>query len=359
MNKQQQQQTRALVITTPGAKLLSQNQQRKPKPRPKGPARSNHTVKASVAQTRVMRTGAPNFSRRPNGDIIVSHREFITDIPGSVDYNVTKIPVNPGLPFSFPWLSQMASLYESYCFEKLDFEFETMSSTSTTGSVMLAVDYDASDPTPVEKSQLASYQDYKRSSPWESFKQHSSAQNLHKRSTFNVREGALSANQDVKLYDTGNLFVSTQGQANGNAVGELYVDYRVKLMTPQLNNPALGNSKYAKFSGTSGAPVLVSATGSNAPLIPSGSITGPTTLTATSAYQGLVSIYGTVATGTPVAPALSGSSTRSEQVTLIGAENNYAIDLEVSWLAGQTLTFTPAPTATSVNIRVGQYSVAL
>jgi hypothetical protein len=51
-----------------------------------------------------------------------------------------------------------------------------------------------------------------------------------------VRPGAQPANTDIKTYDSGNLFVSTQGQGGTTNCGELHVRYRVRLMKPVLES---------------------------------------------------------------------------------------------------------------------------
>lgn len=337
----------------------SQNKKKQARNAPNHPRnpRDSAVIRAPVALTKINRTGVPQMSRLSNGDLVVSHREFLRDIPGSSGFNVSKLAVNPGLSEAFPWLSQMATLYESYCFEKLDFEFQTMSPTTESGSVMMAIDYDASDPAPIDKQQMASYRGYARSAPWENFKQISRREDLSKRKTSYVRNGGLNANEDVKLYDVGNLFVATQGQTTpANSVGELYASYRVKLMTPQLNNPALGNSKSSSFTDASGQPA-VTVPGSNAPLSISGSLPGVLTITASSAYQCLLA---GLLLGTSTALTLGGTAAITETVNVTNtAGTNTSVNAEVSFLAGQTLTITSGGTPTAIDLRLGQYNNAL
>ncbi len=328
------------------------------------PTRDSRVVRAPVAMTQVIRTSDPKFSRLPNGDVIVSHRELVQDVIGSVDFQVTKIPVNPGLSQFLVWLSQMAPLYESYKFEKLDYEFRTSSSTATTGVVMCAVDYDASDSAPVDKVQLASYKGFVRSSPWENFDQRSTRENLNKRQSFFVRTGALSDNEDIKLYDTGNLFLATQGQASALSVGELYADYRVRLMTPQLNNPSLGQAKSSFFQKTT--TTSTTSSGSNAPLsISDGVVTansGVITITALAPYQGLCNVFSQYS-GSIGAPTLSGSATTGEPLGVLNSDGTLSLfDFEVSFKTGQTLIITLGGTVANAQVfwaRFGQYNNAL
>lgn len=323
------------------------------------PVHDSRNIRAPVAQTQIIRTPQPKFTRLPNGDIVIQHRELISDVIGSEGFQVTKIPINPGLQELTAWLSQIAPNYESYKFEKLDFEFKTTSPTTASGVVMCAVDYDASDPAPVDKQQLAAYKGYTRSSPWENFIQVSRASDLSKRTTFFVRNGALSSNEDIKLYDVGNLFLATQGQASDAPIGELYVSYNVRLSTPQLNNPALGMSKSSFFQKTKTA--VQTSAGSNAPLvIDTGLLPATSTITATAPYQGLVSV-GILYSSGGGAPGVGGTSSIGEIVNAI-SDTVVMYDAEVSFLAGQTMTIALGGTsanATKMWIRIGQYNNSL
>lgn len=314
-------------------------------------------VTAPTAVTNVRRIRAPRVSRSSkNGDVVVEHEEFIQEVNGSVAFTNSKLAINPGLYLTFPWLSRMAPMYESYTFEALEFSFQPESATTATGSVMLAMDYDSSDAAASSKTQLAAYRGYIRSAPWAACKNTSSREDLKKRTTYYVRTGTLSANEDIKLYDVGFLNLATNGQANTAVVGELYVRYRVKFSTPQLDTLGLGSALYAKTTFTSLADVGTYA--GNAPLVLSG--TGAAaTLTAASALQALVSVE---ATGTGlVNVAASGTSTQIAEGSIANAGQTFfeAIFI-VTFTAGQTFILTPtATTVTNFVIRVAQYAAAL
>ncbi len=300
------------------------------------------TVNAPVAKTVVSKTPAPKIKRSAkNGDVVVEHTEFLQDITGSQAFAVNAFAVNPGLSQTFPWLSQMARLFESYRFEALDFDFRTEAGTTATGSVMAAIDYDASDAPPTTKRQLATYRGYKRSAPWNSFVQSSIREDLSKRQSYYVRSSPVPAGSDVKLYDVGNLFLATQLQANNSVVGELYVRYRVKLMTPQLQDPALGSALSGRY--TYGPDTATAVAGSNSPLVPSGGSTvsgsnAAQVLTATDAYNCLVTwsarcdgpiTVDTTASTASIQVAQLGTTAGTAQISLWNAQ--------VKFLPGQTL----------------------
>jgi len=193
---------------------------------------------APVIQSRTVRTGRPYVSSSDSsgdGRVFIRHREYVSDVFGSVDFAVQGFPINPGIPSLFPWLSTIANRYESYLFRKLRFEYETSASSMTPGSVMLAVDFDAADSAPSSKQQLMSYHNAVRSGAWEECCYRSDGPDLKK---FGVQRYCRSSppgpNLDIKTYDVGNLFLATKGESDTSVIGELYVDYDVELMTPQI-----------------------------------------------------------------------------------------------------------------------------
>lgn len=216
---------------------------------------------APVAITNVRRMPTATISNGRNSTR-VSHREYLTDIYGSTTFAVdTAININPGFASSFPWLSAIASRYETYRFNRLSFCFETTSATTAVGSVILAVDYDASDSIPVTKAQMLSYKGAVRASPWEMVSFHCDPADLTKRLNNFTRLGAVPSGADIKMYDTGVLYVGVAGNAAATVIGELYVDYDVTLSTPQLETDYLslqieGNTAITKALPFGSAPAV-------------------------------------------------------------------------------------------------------
>lgn len=307
-----------------------------PKPKAFGSSSSKvQSVAAAYSNKNV--TGKPSQTHLPNGDCVVEHSEFIQDVPGSVGFSVSGIPINPGQSAMFPWLSQIAPNYESYKFEFLTFTYENAVGSQTAGKVLLGVDFDASDPAPVDKQQFASYQGYSSDAPWKTFTQHNSRDNLSKRSSYYVRSGAVPAGTDVKLYDVGNFFIASQGMADASNVGELYVKYRVKFMTPQIQNPAVGLSKSAAVATVGGVVSL--AASSNAPITVTGDATNQT-ITFVSAFNCIVNS----ALGCASAPSLVLTGTATRQVPILAASGTTigVATCQIIATAGQTLIITNA-----------------
>lgn len=248
-------------------------------------------VSVPVAKATVRRTNNPVIrNMNLSGDIVVAHREYIADVNGSVGFSVDSYAVNPGQSGTFPWLSSIARRFESYQFDKLIFSFETESATSKSGSVLGALDYDASDNAPDSKVKIMSYRSAVRSPPWSNFSMESKRQDLSKRKSYYVRSSPLGSNQDIKLYDVGNFFIAKQGQSDTSVIGELYVDYVVSLMTPQLST---SEDASAYFSGTGNStPFGSSHTGDlDVSISSSGTTTSVNTFTFGSYTRGLLTIY--------------------------------------------------------------------
>lgn len=280
---------------------------------------------APLALSRQMRTMVPSVSGSPysgDGRVVVRHREYVGEVLGSVAFAVTSYSINPGLSSLFTWLAPMAGQFESYLFDKCDFLFETEKSASTSGAVMLAIDFDASDAAPANKQQMMAAHNAVRSAVWQESRYRADRADLRKFGTQRyIRSGALAANQDIKTFDVGNLFVATQGCADATAIGELYIEYEIHLITPQADPAALFGANSALV--TAGGTISKSAQFGTAAVVTGGlpiSASG-NTLTFNKVGQYLVDNvpYGTVFTD--VAPTVTGTATST---LAIGALQNAA-----------------------------------
>jgi hypothetical protein len=316
----------------------------------------NRSVSAPVAQAKVITTNKQKMSYLPNGDCIITHREYLQDIAGSVAFTAVSVPVQPGLVASAPWLSAIAQRYESYQFESLSYLYETEQATSATGTLALVLDYDASDTGPSSKTQALSYRSSVRSAPWAPCRLTAASEDLHKRKTYFVRNGANPANTDIKLYDVGNLFICTIGQANTNTLGELYIEYRIRLMTPQMSDAGLGEALSSLYTGTTNAAPYVYLQG-NAPVnvVSTGTTTSLTTLTFTQPMEGIITTY-TVGT-TLAVTTLGGTGQISQSSEVInGANTQRSLIAFFKATPGQTVTISqPNATISSSTATIGQF----
>lgn len=260
---------------------------------------------APVAIGRQNRSPKANIRSMSNGDCRITHREYIQDVTAQGAspslFKSEGFPVNPGMPNTFPWLSQIAPRFEKYLFHKLIFRFETEAPTSLGGSLILTLDYDASDPAPASKVQAMSYKNAVRSAPWEECSHFSAKEDLSQQKAYFVRSGSNPVSTDIKLYDVGNLFICSQNVLTGGAtLGELYVEYDVTLQTPQLQLPSALDIDTAKAQSTGGttalvplgaAPIITNAQLS--PLYTYDDVTGVLTFLKAGTFGGYVSLTGT------------------------------------------------------------------
>lgn len=183
-----------------------------------------------------------------DGRITVTHREYIGEVGGNSDWGVSgNYAVNPGVGTTFPWLHHMAFQYESYRFLSLKFEFCPSVPTTNPGRVMMFLDYDAADAAPVNKQSFLSNHGAVSGSVWAPLTVVADTKDLHKLPQHTMRYGNLAPNLDIKTYDVANLFVATGGTGPVADVGELYVDYVVEFITPQLNLKAEIEASSAKI----------------------------------------------------------------------------------------------------------------
>lgn len=192
-------------------------------------------------------TGAPFDS------VVMRRREFIRDIvgPGNSGYQIRSEIYNPGLEPLFPWLSSIAQNYEQYEVLQTRFSFETTSPTTTPGSVILAFDYDSYDTAPVDKAELMQISDNIRTAPWSRCDLNLRPADLKNRGKLFTREGY--ANGDLKTYDLGRLMVALQGVDTEATIGELWIEYTIRLWKPQprpqvasmkiVNGPSLNGDR--------------------------------------------------------------------------------------------------------------------
>jgi hypothetical protein len=251
----------------------------------------------------------------------VRHKEFIGNISGLNNQNFNQsfaLALNPGIASTFPWLAIMAQNWQAYRFKKMRFFYFTRTGSTTVGSVILCPDYDAADVAPISEQVIDSYEDAKEDAPWKNLDcpLNSTAMHLMGPKKF-IRLGPLSANQDIKTYDVGNMFVYTVDSAAAASWGKLWVEYDVDLFTPQL--PPGGSSftqtavLYGKTAQTAALPfgtapqvfgnmqVVVGNNGTNNTITLSNAVVG-----GEYALQGLLT--GTVITQAPNIVSLTGGT---------------------------------------------------
>lgn len=195
--------------------------------------------------------------------IVVRHKEYLGEVDGSTGFAVQSIlPLNPGVPTTFPWLSAVASRFQEYSLKGAVFHYvptsgTAISSTSAAlGSVMFQTSYRATDNAPLNKVEMLNEYWATEGRPCDVI--------VHpiecdpKENPFNihyVRNGLLGTDENQLLYDIGTTYVATNGmQTAGQTVGDLWITYEVELKKPVLASEvadvarAFGSSNAANLS---------------------------------------------------------------------------------------------------------------
>jgi hypothetical protein len=222
-----------------------------------GPTTSFRRPRAAPGQ-QVARTGlamATNVPQKRRVQVI-EEDEYVGEVYGSVGFATTQYSANPGQSSTFAIGSQIASLFNEYEYEMLEFYFTAevsgYATQGQTGVVILSADYDATDAAPTTKKNVEDTIPHTEPClPSTSVVLLKLDCATMKRGDAKfVRPGLQPANTDLKTYDCANVYVTTQGNQNTNLIGELHVRYRVKCFEPILPGGAALN-------GTAGAQLLI------------------------------------------------------------------------------------------------------
>lgn len=214
--------------------------------------------KAPVAVNQNSRTGVPLIKQSRSGNCVyIQHREYLFDLAGNKENYLPTGPeqlaylsaeITPTNAQVFPWLSKMAKLYEQFQFESLQFEYQPYTGTNNSGVILMAIDFDPSDDPPTSKTDMLAYEGAVRSAIWSPSSivvpksKLSKIPILFNRGTIFSDSSTPTKRQTAmgQLYVTS---VSCPTALNNAGIGEIFVSYRVKLLTPQLTS-----SYYDQFS---------------------------------------------------------------------------------------------------------------
>lgn len=187
----------------------------------------------------------------------IEEDEYIGEVNGSVSFATTGYSINPGQSGTFPWGNKIAQLYERYDFNYLEFyicsEVSAFATQGQTGVVVLSCDYDSSDVAPTTKQQVEDTDPHTKPclpSFQKPIRLILDCKEMRTSDAKYVRPGSQPANTDIKTYDAGVLYVSTQGNQNTSNIGELHVRYRCTLKKPVLESPTSLQGAVVHFSGT-------------------------------------------------------------------------------------------------------------
>jgi hypothetical protein len=230
---------------------------------------------------------------------------------------------NPGNSVLFPIFSQIAATYEEWEALLFYFSYETeayaASGTAVSaGKVILATDYNPSNPQFPTDQAMENYVNSDRGAPYCEII-HDVLGGDHKLKTdplknyfvYNSANSAAPAGDNSKFYDLGLFQLGCQGNASSSAeIGELYVTYQFKMIRPKMPQSNLGSNsvaahitEFVNASATAAAPLGTSGgqlkSGSTLP-----SVTTNTTFTLPYAGNFLIAASW-VGTGIAANPTLS------------------------------------------------------
>lgn len=297
-------------------------------------------------------------------NLVVTHREFVVDVAaidtGGFSQSIV-FNINPGNRDVFPWLSAIARCYESYIIKYLQFEYKPSRATDFDGAILMAVDYDPADSDPFTKSELMANPTMTRANIWAPCRMNFKPKDAHKLGAQKfIRCGALDPNQDIKTYDVGKFYLYTTGASSPAIIGELYVNYTIELITPQLDDTTLANC-YSLF-----------ATGNG---LTKGNIFGPCVFRGGLDYAreeirlklppGLYTIFllvGGTGIANPTLTILDGQSTFELDYANTGAGSTtgtYSINWRISTGSTMEFDFDTSTTITSLAMKVSLFNTNL
>lgn len=189
----------------------------------------------------------PTMVNNPaGGGSVIRFQEYLGDVISSSAANGFKIDsylINAANPTTLPFLSQLAANYEQYEIEGMIFEFRSMSAdalnsvNTALGTVIMATQYDVSDPVFTSKTEMMNYEYSTATKPSDNVMHmiECDPRQTTVNELYTLTSNAAPAGTDPRLYFLGRFSVATQGfQGTSVNVGQLHVTYQVRLLKPKL-----------------------------------------------------------------------------------------------------------------------------
>lgn len=161
---------------------------------------------------------------------MLSGSEYVTDVAALTTFGLTRFRVNPRNESLFPRLSAIASRYEKYKFDRLQFVYRSSAVTTDPGTTYMYADPDVNDATATTKLEVLNHRNCARGKVYTDISLEIDKKDLD-RILFCAADDAAG---DDRLTDILAFFIgSTTGTAK--QVGELEVNYRVTLISPTID----------------------------------------------------------------------------------------------------------------------------
>jgi len=195
-----------------------------------------------VHSNAILAQPVPKVGSSQDVGISYSHQEYLGDVTGSQDWELTQFHVNPGLPEVFPWLSGVASNFQKYRIDGLVFYLRSTSSvaiSNTTdlglGTVMGGFQTNVYDKAPGSKLEFLSLSGARSGKPSED---HIFPMECDRsKNVFgNLLVRTTGAQDDLAKYDHAVFNLATVGFPGAYYLGELWVSYKLTLMAPKVES---------------------------------------------------------------------------------------------------------------------------
>lgn len=194
----------------------------------------------------------PQFHPTDMHTIQYSNREYVRDIFAPATNSVFELQsweLNPGLPTSFPWLSQLAINFEEYELVQLAYTFKSTISdfaanSGQVGQVLMCTQYNPDSGPFATKDEMMLYEGGMSCKTTESMIHgvECDPKKIAGSSQKYVRAGSIPPQEDLKNYDLGRTSLAVVNAPSTYAnqqIGELWVSYTIVLRKPKI---AAGNA---------------------------------------------------------------------------------------------------------------------
>jgi len=172
----------------------------------------------------------------------ITNKEYLGDVQIGAEFATIKLPINPGLSQTFPWLAPIARQFSQYNLEQCVFCYKAISATAiqstsaSIGYVAACCDTDALVPQYKQKQQIENNSGANSTAPYRDMLiPLECAKNQKVTNNHYVRSQVPTNNGDLRMYDAGVFQLGAGGAPSTYVCGELWVSYTVTLLQPVSN----------------------------------------------------------------------------------------------------------------------------
>jgi len=237
-----------------------------------GPMTTNAIVHGNPGNSQgIVAHTADQGAMSDSGDIMLSHKEFMcniiiqagTDNQTQSQFQNQEFALNPGLPSTFPFLSQIAQCFTLYSMQGLMFQYKPTSgemgiNSTQLGKVIMATDYDPQAVPFINAVQMENYQFSNSAKP--SIGQIHGVECKPAESLLDMKYMRTGqTKRDLALTDIGLFQIATEGipfptgvkAGQQIVIGELWASYSCKVSRANLYGSLLGqNIQFANIINT-------------------------------------------------------------------------------------------------------------